>query len=378
MPQSTQDVVLTFYPLGNADTCRVDLPNGRKLLFDYANVRDANDEEDLRADVAGELKKDLDEADRDYYDVVAFTHADDDHVHGASEFFYLEHAEKYQGDGRIEIRELWVPAALIIETGLEGDARVIRQEARHRLKAGEGIRVFSRPEALKDWLEDEGLTVDARRELITDAGQIVPGFTKAGDGVEFFAHSPMAKHADDDSLVDRNQASLALQATFAVEDVETRVLLCGDVPCDVWDDIVTVTRAKDRDERLEWDVFKIPHHCSYKSLGEEKGEKKTKPTGNVAWLLEQGQEGGIIVSSSWAVPSKDEEQPPHFQAAECYRECAENINGEFVVTMEHPSKKHPAECVVRIDKNGATLRKPATGGAGVIVSQRAPRAGDHD
>ena len=32
---------LTFYPLGNADCCKVDIANGKKLLFNFANVRDS-------------------------------------------------------------------------------------------------------------------------------------------------------------------------------------------------------------------------------------------------------------------------------------------------------------------------------------------------
>ena len=31
---------MTFYPLGNADTTKIGLANGRTLLFDYANTRD--------------------------------------------------------------------------------------------------------------------------------------------------------------------------------------------------------------------------------------------------------------------------------------------------------------------------------------------------
>ena len=121
---------LTFFPLGNADTCRIVLDGGKHLLFDYANCRDDTDKSDLRIDLAERLRDELDDAERDYYDAVAFTHADDDHIHGASEFFYLEHAAKYQGEGRIKINDLWVPAAFILEEGLENDAAVIRAEAR--------------------------------------------------------------------------------------------------------------------------------------------------------------------------------------------------------------------------------------------------------
>ena len=41
--------------------------------------------------------------------------SDLDHIMGSTEFFELLHAAKYQGDGRIKIRELWVPAAMLIE-----------------------------------------------------------------------------------------------------------------------------------------------------------------------------------------------------------------------------------------------------------------------
>src|SRR4051794_11680636 len=111
----------TFYPLGNAHTCLIELEKGRWLLFDYANVRDPNNESDLRVDLATELRNTLEAARRDYIDVVAFTHGDDDHIHGAPEFFHLEHAEKYQGDGRIKIQELWVPAAFLLEEKVEDD-----------------------------------------------------------------------------------------------------------------------------------------------------------------------------------------------------------------------------------------------------------------
>src|SRR4051812_1147629 len=102
---------LTFFPLGNADCCLIDLQGGQKLLFDYANQRNPNDSTDLRIDLPTALAADLKTARRDYYDVVAFTHLDADHIAGASEFFHLKHNPKYQGEGRVKINTLWVPAA---------------------------------------------------------------------------------------------------------------------------------------------------------------------------------------------------------------------------------------------------------------------------
>lgn len=65
---------LTFHPLGNADCTRFDLADGRKLLVDYADMRNPEDPWDRRIDLPTELKSDLRAAKRDYYDVVLFTH----------------------------------------------------------------------------------------------------------------------------------------------------------------------------------------------------------------------------------------------------------------------------------------------------------------
>lgn len=370
---------ITFFPLGNADSYRVDLENGRKLLIDYANVANPDDDHDLRVDLPSLLKADLKACKRDRFDVVAFTHADNDHVARADEFFYFDHADKYQGEGRIRIEELWVPASMVLESGLEDSARVIRQEARHRLKKGKGIRVFSRPDRLKEWLEGEGIKLDDRRHLIIDAGQIIPGFSMEDDGVEFFVHSPFARRVDD-KLEDRNENSLVFQATFTTEGQTTRMLMTADTVADVWTDIVNITRYHQRDDRLAWEILKLPHHCSYLSLSNEKGKEKTNPVPEVRWLIEeQGAKHGIIVSPSKPIPSDDsDDQPPHRQAANYYKGVMDDKEGDFVVTMEHPSRKSPAPLVIEISKTGATLKKSLNVGGAAAVSRQAPRAGKAD
>jgi len=130
----------------------------KKILFDYANTRDPEDHEDLRCDLPALLQDKLLSADRDFFDVVAFTHLDEDHYKGATEFFWLDHARRYQGGDRIKINTLWVPAAVITETSLDKhEARILQKEARHRFKEGTGIRVFSRPDRLRKWCEENGV-----------------------------------------------------------------------------------------------------------------------------------------------------------------------------------------------------------------------------
>ncbi|TEB05120.1 hypothetical protein Pmgp_03834 [Pelotomaculum propionicicum] len=64
--------------------------------------------------------------------------------------------------------------------------------------------------------------------MITDAGKLVPGYSLLNDGVEFFVHSPFAIHVDGE-LIDRNESSLILHATFEYNGVKTRLMLIGDL-----------------------------------------------------------------------------------------------------------------------------------------------------
>jgi hypothetical protein len=314
--------------------------------------------------------------------VLALTHGDDDHIAYSTEFFELWHAAKYQGNGRTKIGELWVPAAMILEQGTNeqqsNEVIIWRQEARYRLKEGKGIRVFSKPEKLKDWLEANRLTLDRRRHLITDAGQLVPGFTLANDGVEFFCHSPFVKHVDGRDVL-RNEASLIFQVRFEVEGTRFNFFAVGDSTHEVLDDIVAITKYHKNDHRLDWDLYNIPHHCSYLALGPEKGNDSTKPTDGVAELLGHGRKDGYIVSSSDPIENDkaayEREQPPHIQARNTYVERLEKAGGRrFLVTMEEPSVLRPQPIVFEITGSGGKLALTRSGTA-AIVSSPTPRAG---
>ncbi len=362
---------IIFYPVGNADTCLITLEK-RFMLCDYAAKLNPDDPDDRRIDLPEALKEDINYPLRDTIDVVAFTHLDDDHICGATGFFHLNHAEKYQSEGRVKIDELWVPAAAIVEEGAEDEARVIRQEARHRLIEGKGIRVFSRPAHLKEWLESQGLTLESRLHLITDAGQLVPGWSKDQDGVEFFIHSPFGER-DGDAVLDRNECSLVFQATFQAGG--TQFLMAADTTYYNWHKIVAITRLHRNGERLKWDVYKLPHHCSYLSLSPEKGESETKPIANVQWLLDQGKSRAIVISTSKPIDDIDQDQPPHFQSKNCYKTNLKPKSGKFMVTMEHPNRVSPTRLTVNVTLAGASLETAAAIGSGALVSAPAPRVG---
>lgn len=366
---------ITFHPLGNADCARIDLDNGKKLLIDYANThRDG----DKYVDLPTALRDDLRIAKRNNFDVVVFSHMDRDHVLGAEEFFHFDHSHYYQGEGRIKVDQMWVPAAVITESrnDLCDSAYVVQAEARYRLKEGKGILVFSQPGCVDQWLRKQGIDPKTRSHLMVDAGTLVPGFSLAEDNVEFFVHSPFASHLEGRGQVVRNDDAIAFMAHFEYDGQPTRVFFTADIAHEVIGDIVRISEYKGNAKRLEWDMLKLPHHTSYKSIGPEKGKDKTKPTDEIERLYaDYGQKYSYIISTSNPIPTEDTDQPPHRQAAAYYREKASALSGQYLVTLEHPSISTPRMMVFDIDRYGLTPNKGLSSGSGAATSSNAPRAG---
>ena len=373
---------IALFPVGNADTCLLTADDGSQLLFDFASPKNQGDG-DKRIDLAQELRSRLAESGRDHFDVVSFSHLDTDHFAGSSDFFYLEHAKKYQGEGRIRIKEMWVPAAAILESRWEQseEGRIVQAEARHRLREGKGIRVISDPKALDKWMSDAGIDPDKRRDLIVTAGNCMPGFTLDSAGAEIFVHSPFSYQNDGNNEVDRNSESSVFHLTLKDGTKDVKVLLTADAPYEVLEDIVAATEKAGNADRLEWDLMKIPHHCSYKSLGPVKGDEMTEPAEKVARLYEHyGREDAILVSPSNVIPESEETQPPHVQAAEYYRKVAEEKKGQFKVTMEHPTQEDPKPMKVEVRGLGlgATVvagSSTSSSGSRRMTHTRTPRAG---
>ncbi|MDO8417315.1 MAG: hypothetical protein Q7S87_14005 [Agitococcus sp.] len=383
---STKHQIL-FYPVGNGDTSQIILSNKRRILMDYRHQLKGEDPTSPVIDLKARLKKELKDAGRDNFDVVVFTHADSDHISGSTDFFELNHALKYQGNGRIKIDELWVPAAMVIEhvcrDQQSDEFAILRREAQHRLLEGKGIRVFSKPPALAELLErklkERGEAATARDHLIVDAGTIVSGFTLEKDGVEFFCHSPFIKHCPDGDVV-RNDASLIFNIRFEAEGNRYDYLAVGDAEWSVLEDIVSTTRYHGNDDRLAWDLFNVPHHCSYLALSDTKGDNETEPKPLVKDLLLMGKRQAYEVVSSRPI-EKDKDaylqiQPPHVQAYNTYQRYLDKVGGRrILVTMETPNKKHPEPLVFDVTYGGVSWIRSAVVGATALAAAAPVRAG---
>lgn len=372
--------VVRYYPIGNGGSSQIILENGKRLLFDFRQVVGGTEEDHPVIDLAAALTKELEDAGRKDldFDVVAFTHGDDDHVAGASDHFQLDHAAKYQAKGRFKIKELWVPAAFILEDDPNEAHRPLREEARHRLIKGYGIKVFSRPDRLSEWLTKRGIDPASRKHLIIDAGTLVPDFDLHADGVEFFVHSPFMEHVDGSDDIARNESALIFHATFLVAGRTSRAWLIGDTTWDILTEIVKTTRAHNRPERLKWDLYSIPHHCSHHALSPERGATITKPEPEVQYLMDQGQDGALLVSSSIPVGSDlDRKYPPHVQAFRAYEKVVDEKHGAVYVTGDSKDKyKDPVPVDIEITGAGCKYRVEAITSAAVVISSRpAHRAG---
>src|SRR5690606_25842963 len=171
---------------------------------------------------------------------------------------------------------------------------------------------------------------------------------------------PLARRLDLNGVsyvIDRNPNCLVFQARFQVSGQLTDVMFTGDMTADGWAEIVAATKEHNNEGRLGWDIHAIAHHCSYKSVGPEKGTDESTPAAYVSWRVAQGRTRGYLVSSSEPIPSKGSaadkvDQPPHREAANYYKRVASNISGKFLVTMEEPTIVNPKPLVFEITRAG--------------------------
>lgn len=356
---------ITFYPLGNAESVLLELGNGKNVLFDFADTH-TGDSADKRIDLAKELRG------IKTFDVVSFSHAHDDHVKGAKDFFEFDHAIKYQGEGRAKIRELWVSSAFILDSELDSeDARVIRQEARYRLKNGYGIKIFSAPDKLDKWLEENGLSTDDSDHPIVHAGTLLDNKSHSlGDEVEFFVHAPFSEDAED--VEDKNEPSIVLQVRLHNSYCLTNIFMTGDTPHDILEKIVNQSETNGNEEYLRWDIYDVPHHCSYTGLSDEKGDYWTTPTEEVKKLLTSYSENDAVMIASCKpiADNADDNQPPHLEAQRAYQ----HFSGgkKFYATMEYPTKSNPKPLRYSIDSRGIQLSPIISS---TLIQSPAPRAG---
>ena len=144
------------------------------------------------------------------------------------------------------------------------------------------------------------------------------------------------------------------------------------------DKIVERSESSGNTDYLKWDLYDIPHHCSYTGLSDEKGEDITEPSEDIKRLLQEyGQENAFLVASCRAFSDvgDGDAQPPHVQAKKAYRKYCKNADGSskiLLITSEYGGKTNPKPLRFKIDCTGI---REDTGFNAAFIHTPAPRAG---
>jgi hypothetical protein len=352
---------ITYFPVNNGDTVLVTLADGAQMVVDCCISRESRDPStDDRCDVHGYLFKSArpDPSGIPHVDAFALSHADQDHCLGFADTFFVGdpagYAVRHFRQGLIRIDELWFTPRLFArsEGELCQDTLAFKQEAARRMSLyrarspladlpGNRLRIMG---------YSGSLDLGGLEGIISVPGTEINSINhSARDDFSLFIHAPFRQDLDA-VFGGRNETSLVLQARFAVgSDVRAGlVVLGGDAPCSVWETIVRRSNVED----LEWDILLAPHHCSWSFFSQQPYRDNKVPSPASLEFLEMGRLGARVVASCKPV-HRDDDNPPHYAAAQLYRKAV----GEkrFYVTSIYPEEKYPSPLVFRMTSNGPQL-----------------------
>ena len=373
---------MTFYQVDNGASVLVTLDDDTHILLDIKQRPEDATDDDKTEDVHASLLKTLPKRDgRRRLTAFALTHADLDHCQGFSRVFFYPGQDE-DNDELIGIDELWVTAEIFNEK-LSGPAKDVQKEARRRLRLWSDID--KHPEAEKP---GNMLLVFGRsdREELGDlpvnrhpgAGAVIRSVARQErSDLEVFVHCPFSYLVDNEEEL-RNDTSLILQLSITDGDSEAALLIGGDAGCKVWNTVYNRSHEMGNSNRLEWDVFFVPHHGSYKFFtdkeheeGREEADKK--PAKTSMGILEAGREKGWMVCSSRPVKEAnyEDEDPPHIEAVRHYRKRVADLGDKhhFVCLMENPSEADPSPLVLRLTQGG--LQQTMLGAASISIGGKA-------
>lgn len=372
-----------FYPVDNGQAMRLVLDEKTNLLFDIKQKTDAEDKSDKTWDVRGSLLKDLPlRGERTFLSVFCLSHADLDHCQGFGETFFLPEQNgdvDTEEETLIQIDELWVTAQIFNEE-YKAQAEKVQKEARRRLKLWSDPKKLEKAKKPGNQIVVFGRFDDEKGiKNLPDSRHVGAGETFSNvcgekrDDFEMFIHWPF-KSAVDDKEMPRNEVSLVAQLSVHYDGNIAKLLMGGDAGCAVWETVYNISKKNKNLEHLEWDVFLIPHHGTYKFFTKKEHEEgrheaEHDPEKTSMDILDSGEKSGWLICSSRPVKelNYDDELPPHIEGIKHYRETAKNLgnNDHFVCLMEYPDKKSPKPFEFRLTGRG--LQKEYASGVNILT-----------
>ena len=348
-----------FWPVGTGDSSTVVVDEQTVVQVDLHDLAKADDDGTHEVPVVDLLVDALPDGTggRPYLAVFVLTHADKDHCSGFAELL-----------DRVTIGELWATPRLWREFDdpdapeLCKDAKAFQEESVRRVEATKKALGSGREPSSGDRIVVVGYDTDHDKHAyseLPDRYLATPGDSiTALDGEDFagrfeaFIHAPFKA----DCAEARNETSLSVQVTLTDDGGrDGKMLLFGDLAHDTIMKIFTYSEANKRERYLEWDMLLAPHHCSKKVMYAREDGKDVLKDDVLDAFGRHARDSAVIVSSSCPIPARDEDgkNPPHRKAADRYREIIDA--GNFVCTMEWPSKEAPAPVTFGVDAAGARI-----------------------
>ena len=365
---------IKFYPVDNGDTVLIKVD--KTTIQIDANIRNNDDCYDVMEDLLGELSTDGEG--RYHLDLFMLTHPDEDHCHGIDTNYYLGDPDDYSDDDLeddlVIIDELMV-TPMLFSDATSTPAKALKKEANRRRKL---------------WDEDSPAKNKAGNRLVIigyDGGKkydnvpsYIPGDTiKKVNGktmtlIEFFVHSPFK-----DSLVegraesDKNLTSIVMQVRFKKDSRDTNpsalYLFGGDADHYIWEEIQDQSSAHGNDEKLDFDIFLAPHHCSWTYFNDvpyKKGDTDEPVESSKDLIKDHKLKGSVIIASSKQIKD-DDYNPPHYPAK---KEYVKLIGlDKFISLAEEPDSKKPKPVVYEVTSSGFQRKdkNQQTGSAGAAI-----------
>jgi hypothetical protein len=374
---------LKFYPVGNGDTTLLTLTDKSSILID-CNIRAGEETEEgnkifpVKDDLIESIQTNGDG--RPFVDLMILTHPDQDHCRGFQNHFYNGKSPEDYGDSNknneeIIINELWC-TSMLFNGADNDDAKALKKEAERRRK----LWVEDKPEKSKNGnrIRMIGYDGDSKYELVPSSipGEIIDLKTindNTTGNFEFFVHGPFKKSLIEATAnEDKNFSSIAMQARFKINksdsDWSCFYLFGGDADHYRWKEILEKSKAHFNEEKLKWDIFMSPHHCSWTFFNDvpyDAKDENKKPRESSLELLDYRQGSGKIIASSKVVRSSDK-NPPHSEAKKEYQKKLSK-NSDFIELSKEPFEKEPKPYVFEVTPKGPTKEGKNEGAAAAAL-----------
>jgi hypothetical protein len=366
---------IKFYPVDNGDTVLIKVEQTTVQID--ANIRDNDDYYDVMSDLLNELSTDSDG--KYHLDLFMLTHPDEDHCRGINDNYYLGDPAKYSNEDKdndlVIIDELMVTPMLFSEA-TSTPTKALKKEANRRKKL---------------WDENSSLRNKEGNRLViigydgdkkyANVPSYIPGETinringKVMTLLEFFVHSPFKDNlVEGKAEKDKNETSLVMQARFKNRSTDTEpkalYLFGGDADHYVWEEIQNQCSNHNNNDKLDFDIFLAPHHCSWSYFNDvpyDEEENGTPVESSKELIINHKTDGALIIASSKLIKD-DDDNPPHYAAKKVYKKLIGSAD-KFISLAEEPNSKNPKPVEFEITSDGFQRKdkNQLSGSAGAAI-----------